>query len=727
MALPAVAVTLSWIRLEEPRTARDLAIVVLLAVAPALAKPGAMRFVAFALSAAAMAWIALGAQVWELAPFRDERVVSPVSDKVWLGIGEYYDVLLPFNPALHPAMHELVLVAVFGFVAAIAWLVAARRPLAAAGVTIAGVGWPATLLADGAVFIGALALAAALSITVVLRARSLYALAAGGAIAALVVAGAAWASSATSFTRQAVLDWQNWDLGSPAQSGLNVRFIWDAQYEGIAFRPSATTVLRISGPDRAQYWRVSTLDAFIADRWFEDLSFVVTSGPADGPLRLGALAPRAAHNRKQWVEQKVEVKALAEDRLVAAGTPVAVDAPSLGTVFAFAGGVVRAQGVISLGTRYRVWSYVPDPAPAALAAAPAGYPAAAAPYLSLWGRSFPGYGAPHRDARVDALLDDPSYADLGAYKPLYEDAKRITRGASSPYAAVLALESWFRQRGGFRYTERPPRTQGRPLVDFVESTRAGYCQHFAGAMTLMARLLGIPARVAVGFTSGRFEKGGWTVTDHDAHAWVEVWFPGYGWIPFDPTPGRGTFSTQYSFASNSSATVAALRRGAHDTVAADRNPGDLEGFSSDATGSGGDRPSILAIAVALVALGAAAIGVVKWIRRRLGYLTSDPRRAAAATRAELEAFLRDQGVAVPRSATLDDLRAAVADELGSDARAYVAAAGRARFGAPQDASHAAGTARIELAALLRAVRERLSLRARLRGFVSLRSLRGWQG
>ena len=243
----------------------------------------------------------------------------------------------------------------------------------------------------------------------------------------------------------------------------------------------------------------------------------------------------------------------------------------------------------------------------------------------------------------------------------------------------------------------------------------------------MARLLGIPARVAVGFTSGRFEKGGWTVTDHDAHAWVEVWFPGYGWIPFDPTPGRGTFSTQYSFASNSSATVAALRRGAHDTVAADRNPGDLEGFSPDATGSGGDRPSILAIAVALVALGAAAIGVVKWILRRLGYLTSDPRRAAAATRAELEAFLRDQGVAVPRSATLDDLRAAVADELGSDARAYVAAAGRARFGAPQDASHAARTARVELAALLRAVRERLSLRARLRGFVSLRSLRGWQG
>ncbi len=726
MALPALAVSVSWIRLEDPRLTSDLAFVVLLAVAPALARAGAMRLAAFALAIAAMAWITLGAEVWELAPFRDEHVVSPVSEKVWRGIGEYYDVLLPFNPALHPEMHALMLVAVFGFVAAIAWLVAARRPLAAAGVTIAGAGWPATLLADGAVFIGALALAAALSITVVLRARSLRALAAGGAVAALVVGCAAWASSATSFTREAVLDWQHWDLGSPGRSGLNVRFVWDAQYDGIAFPPSATTVLRISGPNRAQYWRVSTLDAFIADRWFEDLSFVVTSGPAKGPLRLGALAPRVAHDEKQWVEQQVEVRALAEDRLVAAGTPVAVDAPSLGTVFAFAGGVVRAQGVISLGTRYRVWSYVPDPAPAALAAAPVAYPPATRPYLTLWGRTLPRYGTAHRDERVSALLDDPSYADLGAYRPLYEDAMRVTQGATSPYAAVLALESWLRQRGGFRYSERPPVTHGRPLIDFVESTRAGYCQHFAGAMALMARLLGIPARVAVGFTSGRLENGGWTVTDHDAHAWVEVWFPGYGWIPFDPTPGRGTFSTQYSFASNSSATVAKLRRGALDTVAADRNPGDLEGFGSAESG-GADRPSILAIAMVLAALGAAAIGVVKWMRRRLRYLTTDPRRAAAATRAELEAFLRDQGVAVPRSATLDDLKTAVADELGFDASAYVAAAGRARFGDPQDAPHAARAARAELAALLRSVRERLPLPARLRGFVSLRSLRGWQG
>jgi transglutaminase-like putative cysteine protease len=472
---------------------------------------------------------------------------------------------------------------------------------------------------------------------------------------------------------------------------------------------------------------VSSLDAFIADRWFEDLSFVVKRGLANGPLYLGPLAPPAAHDKKQWIEQKVEVKALAEDRLVAAGTPVAVDAPTLGTVFSFAGGVVRAQGVISLGTRYWIWSYVPDPSPAALAAAPARYSSAARPFLTLWGRTMPGYGAVDRDRRVEALLRDPSYSDLGAYRTLYEDARRVTRGSKSPYAAVLALESWFRQRGGFRYTEHPPPTRGRPLIDFVEKTRAGYCQHFAGAMALMARLLGIPARVAVGFTSGHYEGGGWTVTDHDAHAWVEAWFPGYGWIPFDPTPGRGTFSTQYSVASNSRATVAALRHGALDKVVADRSPGDLDGLGGAASGSRNDPPSILLVGVALALLCAVLIGVAKWIRRRLGYLTVDPRRSAAATRKELESFLRDQGVAVPRSATLEDLRAAVADELALDASAYVAAAGRARFGDPQDAPSAARAARAELRELLHDLREHLSLGARLRGFVSLRSLRGWQG
>ncbi len=107
---------------------------------------------------------------------------------------------------------------------------------------------------------------------------------------------------------------------------------------------------------------------------------------------------------------------------------------------------------------------------------------------------------------------------------------------------MVALEAWFRTGGNFEYDETPPIATSRPpLVAFVDGHRRGYCQHFAGAMALMLRYLGVPARVGAGFGTGRFDPktGEWTVSDTNAHTWVEVWFKGYGWLPFDPTPGRG--------------------------------------------------------------------------------------------------------------------------------------------------------------------------------------------
>ena len=92
-------------------------------------------------------------------------------------------------------------------------------------------------------------------------------------------------------------------------------------------------------------------------------------------------------------------------------------------------------------------------------------------------------------------------------------------------------------------------------------TRLGYCQHYAGAMAVMLRLLGVPARVAVGFTAGTWKGGVWTVTDHQGHAWVEAWFDGFGWLAFDPTPGRGTLSAVYTLASDSADAVRALGTG----------------------------------------------------------------------------------------------------------------------------------------------------------------------
>jgi protein-glutamine gamma-glutamyltransferase len=729
-ALPAVAVAVAWLRLENPReTGEALAIVALALVPAALVRPRWARVGAALVAAAGAVWIAFGAEPWELLPFRDERVLAPVGEGVGTGIDGFYRVVLPFEPLRNPEMHGLVLIAIFGFVLAAALLAAASRPVAAAAVTVAGACWPATLVNGNTVAIGALALAGALSIPLFLRVRSGPSVVAGIAAAAVVVAGAAWASSATSVAREAALDWESWDLGGLPARAQSVRFAWDANYDGINFPATRTVVLTVEGPETASYWRASTLDVFAGDHWFERNLWMGRVEADSEPMPRDQLTPAKALRRENWLEQKIEVRALVDDHVAAAGTPIALDGRRLGLVFRLSGGVLRVLDPLEAGKRYRVWSYAPDPAPAVLNASRPRYPSAAERHLMLESRRFPGFGVRGRDAVVESLLTDPSYESLHPYAELYATARRVVGSPATPYAAVLALERWLRYRGGFRYDESPPSTTGAPLVEFVNRTKAGYCQHYAGAMALMLRMLGIPARVAVGFTSGKLEDGKWVVSDHEAHAWVAVWFEGEGWVPFDPTPGRGTFGGSYSFASDSEAAVAALDRGdltgRHDPDA--RVPPDRADFQRTPPAPPGERPSLFGVALAVVALWILLVGGGKTVYRRLRYLTRDPRRSATASRRELEAFVRDQGIAVPPSATLDDLRRTLSEELGLDCGAFAEAAARARFGPPNDTAPGANAARRELQALLRRLRFELSLWARFRGFISLRSLRqGWQ-
>ena len=111
--------------------------------------------------------------------------------------------------------------------------------------------------------------------------------------------------------------------------------------------------------------------------------------------------------------------------------------------------------------------------------------------------------------------------------------------AGSPYAKALAIQNWF--RNSFTYSlATTTNSDDSPLMSFIND-RSGYCEQFAGAMALMARISGIPSRVAIGFTSGtQSPQGDWIVTAHDAHAWPELWFPGSGWVRFEPTPRADT-------------------------------------------------------------------------------------------------------------------------------------------------------------------------------------------
>ena len=107
------------------------------------------------------------------------------------------------------------------------------------------------------------------------------------------------------------------------------------------------------------------------------------------------------------------------------------------------------------------------------------------------------------------------------------------------YDTVLALTTYL-QRTYHYSLQLSPVPQGRDPVDwFLFGVKTGYCEQFASAETLMLRSLGIPARLATGYSTGDYDPvlDQAVVRERDAHAWVEVWFQGHGWVPVDPTPG----------------------------------------------------------------------------------------------------------------------------------------------------------------------------------------------
>lgn len=169
-----------------------------------------------------------------------------------------------------------------------------------------------------------------------------------------------------------------------------------------------------------------------------------------------------------------------------------------------------SSGPVASGLRYRVTTDGESPDPQVLASATSD-----SPRVSATARAVP--------VRLPGEV-----ADLAA---------EVTGGAGSNFERAVALQEWFTGGGGFRYSLVVPDPAGRdPLLAFL-TDRVGFCQQYATAMAAMARTLGIPARVVVGFTGGtQGEDGVYTVTGADAHVWPELWFDGVGWVRFEPTP-----------------------------------------------------------------------------------------------------------------------------------------------------------------------------------------------
>ena len=177
-------------------------------------------------------------------------------------------------------------------------------------------------------------------------------------------------------------------------------------------------------------------------------------------------------------------------------------------------GTFHTPDVLRPGQTYSVVSYLPNLSPAVLRA-----------------DELP-VGEPPDDNRA--------YLDHGALSaPARALADRIAAGPSNQFDLVMAVTRYL--QSNYRYTLDLPRVpSGRDPVDyFLFDTRSGYCEQFATAETLLLRYLGVPARLATGYATGQYDAllDQSVVREHDAHAWVEVWFAGHGWVPVDPTPG----------------------------------------------------------------------------------------------------------------------------------------------------------------------------------------------
>ncbi len=126
--------------------------------------------------------------------------------------------------------------------------------------------------------------------------------------------------------------------------------------------------------------------------------------------------------------------------------------------------------------------------------------------------------------------------------PLIQLANRVTAKADTAAQKAAAIQAYLRS-GQFTYSTEPlPGSGYEAMQNFLLRDRKGYCEQFASAMAMMARVVGIPSRVSVGFLPGEQDEDGWKVSIRDMHAWPELYFANYGWVRFEPTPASVTGS-----------------------------------------------------------------------------------------------------------------------------------------------------------------------------------------
>ena len=255
---------------------------------------------------------------------------------------------------------------------------------------------------------------------------------------------------------------------------------------------------------------------------------------------------------------------------------------------------------------------------------------------------------------------------------------------STPVRKVLAIENYFTSSGHFVYdTSVAGRHDTKTLVRFLTTTHRGFCQQFATSMAVMLRSIGIPARVAVGFTEGtpNPKTDTYLVTTANAHSWVEVLFPQYGWIPFEPTPNRSNPITghilsgaqhkggQFIGGSGSNTGSAGNRKNGSIIRVRDPDSGRFRHtpVSDPGRGAGAITPpphsyTGLVLLVMAILIGGAAVGIPAWKmtwRRRELRRAREPREAVLAAYRVFSSLAADVGLGRSHGETMAEYSVAL--------------------------------------------------------------------
>ncbi len=380
-----------------------------------------------------------------------------------------------------------------------------------------------------------------------------------------IVAAASIVGAVALFGAQVAAPRAGWQPFSHHQSAPRFHELVTSQtYGPLGDRRTGAVMLDVTA-SRPALWRMQVLEAFDNRRWLVARETSRLPEPAARPESI-----------------RVEVRGLQNKSVISPGRPLAVHTEG-GALVEPGYGFALTESPEE-GHTYRVEAEVVHATAARLARIPVPtgrrYQA-----LTQIGLGAPPVEIPYPLARLALHL--PPVLKGTDWGHLFRLSWRLSRGVKTELAVVRHVENYLLRGGRFRYTTEVGDPGTEPLNEFLFHTHAGYCQHFAGAAALLLRVAGVPTRVVVGFATGeQIGQHTWAVRDKDAHAWIEVYFPGVGWVPFNPTPAA---------------------------AAADVAPGldVLQAGPARSAGAGGSLLQLVGAAVALVLLILAAARLIR--------------------------------------------------------------------------------------------------------------------